>query len=76
MRVKDKEENLPRGPFEQVRKKFGINLSKKSLPVTISRSRSSIQTQIEDFLCRDDISKLCPEKKEQINGHQIRYRLN
>ena len=74
LRLKDKKENLPHGSFEQVRKKFGINLSKKSLPVTTSRS--SIQTQIEDFLCRDDISKLCPEKKKQINGHQIRYRLN
>jgi hypothetical protein len=27
-------------------------------------------------MCRDDISKLCPDKKKQINNQQIRYRLN
>jgi hypothetical protein len=74
LRIKDKKEILPRGSSEQIRRKFGINLSKQSVPT--APSKSSLRTQIEDFLSRDDISKLCPDKHKQIDGHQIRYRLN
>ncbi|CAF3423393.1 unnamed protein product [Rotaria socialis] len=74
LRLKDKIENLPRGTSAQIRSKFGINLSKQILPK--KTSQSSIQTEIETFLCRDDITKLCPDKHKQIDGNQIRYRLN
>ncbi|CAM4846103.1 unnamed protein product [Rotaria magnacalcarata] len=74
LRLKDKIENLPRGTSAQIRSKFGINLSKQILPKT--NSQSLIQTEIETFLCRDDITKLCPDKHKQIDGNQIRYRLN
>ncbi|CAF4239123.1 unnamed protein product, partial [Rotaria magnacalcarata] len=73
-RPKDKIENLPRGTSAQIRSKFGINLSKQILPKT--NFQSLIQTEIETFLCRDDITKLCPDKQKQIDGNQIRYRLN
>ncbi|CAF1523484.1 unnamed protein product [Rotaria sordida] len=69
-----KKENLSRGISDQIKHKFGINLSKRSAPK--EPSQSSLQTQIEDFLSRDDISKLCPDKHKQIGGHQIQYRLN
>ncbi|CAF3451066.1 unnamed protein product [Rotaria socialis] len=65
LRLKDKIKSLPRGTSTQIRKKFGINLSKKILPKTTSRS--SIQTEIETFLCRDDITKLCPDKRKKID---------
>ena len=74
LRLKNKKENLLRGAQEQIRRKFRINLSKQK--VQKEWSTSSIQTQIEAFLCRDDVSKLCSNKGEQIDGHQIRYRLN
>ncbi|CAF0997371.1 unnamed protein product [Rotaria magnacalcarata] len=74
LRPKDKIENLPRGTSAQIRSKFGINLSKQILPKT--NFQSLIQTEIETFLCRDDITKLCPDKQKQIDGNQIRYRLN
>ncbi|CAF1419114.1 unnamed protein product [Rotaria sordida] len=45
------------------------NLPKKTLP-------SDLQSEIEQFFNRDDVSKPCPDKKKHINGHQIRYRLN
>ena len=74
LRIKDKKEDLPRGTSEQLRQKFGINISKKILPK--KTSQSSLRTEIEAFLCRDDISKPCPDKHKQINNQQIRYRLN
>ena len=74
LRIKDKKDSLHRGTATQIRRKFGINLSKQSVPT--KPPQSSLRTQIEDFLCRDDISKLCPDKNKQTDGHQIRYRLN
>ncbi|CAF3359826.1 unnamed protein product [Rotaria sp. Silwood2] len=70
----DNIKNLPRSTSRQIRDKFGVNLSKQS--VSTEPSRSSLQTHIEDFLSRDDISKLCPDEHKQIDGNQIRYRLN
>jgi hypothetical protein len=49
-------------------------LSKQSLPK--KNSQSSLQIEIETSLNRDDISKVCPDKHKQVDGHQIRYRLN
>ncbi|CAF1477301.1 unnamed protein product [Adineta steineri] len=73
-RIIDKKESLSRGSSYEIRRKFGINLSKQSLPK--KTSQSSLQTEIEAFLNRDDITKICPDKNKQIDGHQIRYRLN
>ncbi len=72
LRLKD--EDLPQGTPRQIRDKFGINISKNNFPN--KTSQSSLQAEIEAFLCRDEITKLCPDKHKQIDGHQIRYRLN
>ena len=69
--LRKKKRNLSRGSSEQNACKFGINISKQNLPK--QASKSSFQTQIEDFFCRDDITKLCLDKKKQIHNHQVRY---
>jgi hypothetical protein len=74
LRLKDQKENLPRGSALDLRRKFGINLSNQSQPK--KTSPSSLQTEIEQFFNRDDISKPCPDKKKHVDNHQIRYRLN
>ncbi|CAF1481061.1 unnamed protein product [Rotaria sordida] len=72
LRLKD--EDLPRGTPQQIRNKFGINISKNNL--SSKTSQSTLKSQIEAFLCRDDITKLCPDKKKQVDGQQVRYCLN
>ena len=73
-RLKEKKDLLPRGSQRNLRTTFGINLSNHSQPkYTLS---SSLRTAIKTFLCQDHISKLCPDKKKNIDTHQIRYRLN
>jgi hypothetical protein len=70
----DNKKSVPRGTISAVRRKFGINLSNEYS--TPSTTPSQLEEAIRDFMCRDDISKLCPDKKKQINHQQIRYRLN
>ncbi|UJR18671.1 hypothetical protein I4U23_005579 [Adineta vaga] len=73
-RLIDKKETLPRGSISKFRKKLSINLSND---YTSSSSRSStLQNDIEEFLCQDDVTKLAPDKKKNLNGKQIRYLLN
>ncbi|CAF2777232.1 unnamed protein product [Rotaria sp. Silwood2] len=74
LRLINEEENLPRGTVSAVRQKFGINLSNQYSPP--SSTPSELEEKIINFKCRDDISKLCPNKKKKINHQQIRYRLN
>ena len=74
LRLKDKTESLPRGTTNQIRNKFGINLSKQTLPKPTPQS--SIRAAVEAFLCRDDITKICPDKHKQVDGKQIRFLLN
>ncbi len=74
LRMINEKENLPRGTISAVRRKFGINLSNQYSPP--SSTPSQLEEAIRDFMCRDDISQLCPDKKKQINHQQIRYRLN
>ncbi|CAF3018755.1 unnamed protein product [Rotaria sp. Silwood2] len=74
MRIMDKRENFARGTVSNIRQKFGINISKQYTPS--STMPSQLEETIRDFMCRDDVSKLCPGKNKQINHHQIRYRLN
>ncbi|CAF1441672.1 unnamed protein product [Adineta steineri] len=74
VRMMDKKETLARGTISNVRKKFGINISNQY--TSSSTSPSELEEAIHDFMCRDDISQPCPDKKKQINHQQIRYRLN
>ncbi|CAF4308849.1 unnamed protein product, partial [Rotaria magnacalcarata] len=41
-----------------------------------SSTPSQLEETIREFMCRDDVSKLCPDKNKHINHHHIRYRLN
>ncbi|CAF0895116.1 unnamed protein product [Rotaria sordida] len=74
LRMINEKKNLPRGTISAVRRKFGINLSNQYTPP--SSTPSQLEEKIRDFMCRDDISKLCPDRKKTINHQQIRYRLN
>ncbi|CAF5010042.1 unnamed protein product, partial [Rotaria sp. Silwood1] len=74
LRMMNRKEGLQRGTISSIRRKFGINLSNTYSPP--SSTPSQLEEAIQDFMCRDDVSKLCPDKKKQINHHQIRYRLN
>ncbi len=40
------------------------------------KNPTSITSKSKWNLCRDDITKLCPDKNKKIDNHQIRYRLN
>lgn len=73
-RLLTEKENLPRGSVSQLRKKLGINLSNDYNP--LSNTPSTLQKDVEIFLCHDDVSKQAPDKKKQIRGQQIRYLLN
>jgi hypothetical protein len=73
-RLKARREDLDRGSALDLRKTFGINLSNQNLPK--KTVPSLLETQIEQFMNRDDISKPCPDKKKHINNQQIRFRLN
>ncbi|CAF4958617.1 unnamed protein product, partial [Rotaria sp. Silwood1] len=73
-RLIDKKEELPRGSVSKLRQKLGINLSNDySSP---SNTSSTLQKDIEEFLCQDDVTKQAPDKKKHLNGKQIRYLLN
>lgn len=73
LRMIEEKDNLRRGTISAVRRKFGVNLSNQySSP---SSTPSQLEEAIRDFMCRDDISKLCPDKKKK-KDQQIRYRLN
>lgn len=74
LRLTNNKEYLQRGTISAVRRKFGINLSNQYSPP--SSAPSELEEKIKDFMCRDDISKLCPDKNKQIDNQQIRYRLN
>lgn len=74
LRVKDRKEDLPRGSGEDFRQKFGINLSNCNAPK--KTTPSLIRNNIEQFLCQDHISKLCPDKNKTVRNDQVRYRLN
>ncbi|CAF1379185.1 unnamed protein product [Rotaria sp. Silwood1] len=73
-RLIDKKQQLPRGSVSKFRLKLGINLSNDySSQSDIS---STLQKDIEEFLCQDDVTKQAPDKKKHVNGKQIRYLLN
>ncbi|CAF2102076.1 unnamed protein product [Rotaria magnacalcarata] len=74
MRMMDKRESFARGTISTIRQKFGINISKQYKPS--SSTPSQLEETIREFMCRDDVSKLCPDKNKHINHHHIRYRLN
>ncbi|CAF1685218.1 unnamed protein product, partial [Adineta ricciae] len=74
LRIKDQKEHLPRGCAEDFRKKFGVNLSNLNAPK--KTTPSLLRNAIEEFLCQDHISKLCPDKNKTVADHLIRYRLN
>ncbi|CAF1231154.1 unnamed protein product [Rotaria sp. Silwood1] len=73
-RLIDKKQQLPRGSVSKFRLKLGINLSNDySSQSDIS---STLQKDIEEFLCQDDVTKQAPDKKKHVNGKQIRYSLD
>ncbi|CAF3986560.1 unnamed protein product [Rotaria sordida] len=74
MRLKDQKDNLSRGSNSQFRKQLGINLSVQNQSKNIGPSK--LESDIEQFFCQDNVSKLCPDKKKVINGGQVRHRLN
>lgn len=73
-RLLNNKENLPRGSVSKLRKILGVNLSNNYNPP--SSAPSTLQKDIEEFLCQDDITKQAPDKKKQLHGKQIRYLLN
>lgn len=73
-RLLNQKEHLPRGSISKFRKQLGINLSNDYNPP--SDTSSTLQRDIQEFLCQDDVSKPAPDKKKQLNGKQIRYLLN
>lgn len=72
-RLRDEKENLPLGSISKL-KEIGINLSSNYIPS--SNTPSTLQKEIAEFLCQDDVSKQAPDKKKQLHGKQIRYLLN
>ncbi|CAF0883905.1 unnamed protein product [Didymodactylos carnosus] len=73
-RLKDAKDTLAHGTQKDIRTELGVNLSNPSAPK--KTAPSFIQTTIENFLCQDHISKLCPEKNKIIDNKQVRYCLN
>ncbi|CAF1379609.1 unnamed protein product, partial [Rotaria sordida] len=72
MRLKDQKDNLSRGSNSQFRKQLGINLSVQNQPKNIGPSK--LESDIEQFFCQDNVSKLCPDKKNLIKDERTRRR--
>ena len=62
-KLKLKETDTPAGLSHQFREELGVNLSN---PTSISYARDSIKIRVESFFNRDDISRLCLDKRKVI----------
>ena len=62
-KLKLKETDTPAGLSHQFREELGVNLSN---PTSSSYARDSIKIRVESFFNRDDISRLCLDKRKVI----------
>ena len=70
-----REQDLMRGTISQVRRNIGINLSCVPAMVSPSNTEPDMEQAIHDFMNRDDVSKICPDKKKVKNNQPTRFRL-
>ncbi|CAF3809581.1 unnamed protein product [Rotaria magnacalcarata] len=76
-RMRREKQNLARGTMERVHNEFGINLSNNNLASTGTVSTSKeLASAIEQFIINDEITRLTPDKKQIIDGQQVRLLLN